>query len=154
MQANGTPQNPSIAIALFSEQYAEESETTKEQKQFQAGEVKPGVHKAENHGLQIEGAAVAQQQAQLAEQPAAEQQLFGKANPQAQHHGIEHQGRRQTQLALGAAEQQGHHNDQQQCCGQQHSTAQGLNEFPPAAAHTEAFPGLGFTPGPLQAPRQ
>jgi len=45
MQANGTPQHPSIAIALFSEHDAEQSETTKEQKQFQAGEVKPGVHK-------------------------------------------------------------------------------------------------------------
>ena len=81
MQANGTPQHALIAIALFSEQNPEESQTAEQQQQFQPREVKPGVHKAENRGLQPEGALVPQQQAELTEQPAAEQQLFGKAHP-------------------------------------------------------------------------
>ena len=116
--------------------------------------MKPGVHKAENRGLQPQGALVAQEQAEFTEQPAAEQQLFGKAHPQAQHHGIEQQRWCEPELALGATEQQGHHDDQQQCCGQHHTAAQALGEVQPAAAHTKAFPGLAFTPGPLQSPRQ
>ena len=79
VQANGTPQHALIAIALLGEQNAEESQATEEQQQFQARQVKPGVHKAENRGLQPQGALVAQQQAELTKQPAAKEQLFSKA---------------------------------------------------------------------------